>query len=125
MRRVKVRFLIVNDIAQAFYSNKVMEIKNLVDLNTFLKSAGQLDRQTLRNIGALAIFFAALEVMKTGQDLSSSNLMKTLDEFYFVLHDSADNKSLELGMERATDQLRNLQSLGRERDFFLEISKLM
>jgi len=81
-------------------------IHDLGELRQIVEAYEQFGKEDVARFGLLAALLAARGLRRTGSDASRSNVMRALDEYYFVFSDDAYDAAFERGLEEGIDLAR-------------------
>lgn len=123
-RGIVFKFL-ADSMVEIVWPTGYREIRNLGELRDVFNSVTLNDSISARSFGMLAVLFAALGLLRVGTELTRSNILKTLDEYYFVLPNEDMNNELQSGIDDAIDKVNELCRKNREDDLQEEIEKLI
>ena len=123
-RGIVFKFL-ADSMVEIVWPTGYREIRNLGELRDVFNSVTLNDSISARSFGMLAVLFAALGLLRVGTELTRFNILKTLDEYYFVLPNEDMNNELQSGIDDAIDKVNELCRKNREGDLQEEIEKLI
>lgn len=105
----KILFRIMSGpIVEITLPTGIQKVHTLGDLKSVLDSVNLDDLQSARSFGILAAFFAAYELSHVGTDPTRSSILRTLDEYYFVLQNEDLNAQFQSGLHVAIEKIQEL-----------------
>jgi len=91
---------------QAKWTNGSRAIVDLDDLRVIFGLYEQFDYDGLKRIGLLAAFLCWTSLNRSGMEMSEPNIMRTLDEYDFVVDDHLSQEAFLRGPQEGVDLIR-------------------